>query len=116
VLLRNIHLWIKTGTTLTQKGQETDYPFKKSSILCCSGIKFLEPRVSQFWAMKDTNNKNLCCSGIIKYFCAAQKSPLMYFMLLIGTNKNILTHFSCSGMTPKGQTVQSEQVLLKLGI
>jgi hypothetical protein len=78
-LLRNIHLWIKTGTTLTQKGQETDYPFRKSSILCCSRIKFLELRVSQFWAMKETNNKNLCCSGIIKYFCAAQKSPLLFW-------------------------------------
>ncbi len=78
MLLRNIHLWIKTGTTLTQKGQETDYPFRKSCILCCSGIKFFEPRVSQFWAMKETNNKNSCCSGIIKYFCAAQKSPLIF--------------------------------------
>jgi hypothetical protein len=28
--------------------------------------------------MKETNNKNLCCSGIIKYFCAAQKSPLLF--------------------------------------
>jgi hypothetical protein len=74
VLLRNIHLWIKTGTTQTQKGQETDYFFRKSSILCCSVIKFLEPRVSQFWAMKETNIKNLCCSQIIKYFHAAQKS------------------------------------------
>ncbi len=59
------HLWIKTGNTLTQKeqetdykGQETDYPFRKSSISCCSVIKFLEPRVSQFWAMKEKNIKN----------------------------------------------------------
>jgi hypothetical protein len=59
------YLWIKTGTTLTQKGQEMDYkgqekdyPFRKSSILCCSVIKFLEPRVSQFWTMKETNIKN----------------------------------------------------------
>ncbi len=78
MLLRNIHLWIKTGTTPTQKGQETDYPFRKSSILCCTGIKFLEPIVIQFWAMKKTNNKNLCCSEILKYFCAAQKSPLLF--------------------------------------
>ncbi len=78
MLLRNIHLWIKTGTTPTQKGQETDYPFRKSSILCCSGIKYLEPSISQFWAMKETNNKNLCCSGIIKYFRAAQKLPLLF--------------------------------------
>jgi hypothetical protein len=28
--------------------------------------------------MKETNNKKLCCSGIIKYFCAAQKSPLLF--------------------------------------
>jgi hypothetical protein len=28
--------------------------------------------------MKETNNKNLCCSGIIKYLCAAQKSPLLF--------------------------------------
>ncbi len=55
-----------------------DYPFRKSSILCCSVIQFLEPRVSQFWAMKETNIKNLCCSGIIKYFCAAQKSLLLF--------------------------------------
>jgi hypothetical protein len=78
MLLKNIHLWIKNGTTPTQKGQEMDYPFRKSSILCCSEIKFLEPRVSQFQAMKETNNKNLCCSRIIKYFCAAQKSPLLF--------------------------------------
>jgi hypothetical protein len=70
MLFRNIHLWIKTGTTPTQKGQDTDYPFRKSSISCCSVIKFLEPRVSQFRAMKETNIKKLCCSGIIKYFCA----------------------------------------------
>ena len=78
MLLRNSHLWIKTGTTPTQKRQETDYPFRKSSILCCSVIKFLEPRVSQFWAMKETNIKNLCCSRIIKYFRAAQKSLLLF--------------------------------------
>jgi hypothetical protein len=78
VLLRNICLWIKTGTTPTQKGQEMDYPFRKSSILCCSVIKFLDPRVSQFRAMKETYNKNLCCSKIIKYFCAAQKSLLLF--------------------------------------
>ncbi len=78
VLLRNIHLWIKTRTTPTQKGQETDYPFRKSSILCWSVIKFLELRVSQFRAMKETNNKNLCCSRIIKYFCAAQISLLLF--------------------------------------
>ncbi len=78
MLLRNIHFWIKTRTTLTQKGQETDYPFRKSSILCCSVIEFLEPRVSQFQAMKETNNKKLCCSRIIKYFCAAQKSLLLF--------------------------------------
>jgi hypothetical protein len=78
VLLRNIHLWIKTGTTPTQKGQETDYPFRKSSISCCSVIKFLEPRVSQFRAMKETNIKNVCCSRIIKYFCSAQKSLLLF--------------------------------------
>jgi hypothetical protein len=74
VLLRNIHLWFKTGTTPTQKGQETDYPFRKSSILCCSVIKFLELRVSQFQAMKETNYENLCYSRIMKYFWAAQKS------------------------------------------
>jgi hypothetical protein len=78
MLLRNIHLWIKTKTTPTQKGQETDYPFRKSRILCCSVIKFLEPRVSQFWAMKETYIKNLCCSQIIKYFCAAHKSLLLF--------------------------------------
>ena len=72
------HLWIKTGTTPTQKGQEKDYPFRKSSILCCSVIKFLVPRVSQFRAMKETNIKNLCCSRIIKYFRAAQKSLLLF--------------------------------------
>jgi hypothetical protein len=79
------NLWIKTGTTPTQKGQEmdykgqeTDYPFRKSSVLWCSVIKFLEPRVSQFWAMKETNIKNLCCSRIIKYFCAAQKLLFLF--------------------------------------
>jgi hypothetical protein len=79
VLRRNIHLWIKTGTTPTQKVQETDYPFRKSSILCYSEIKFLEPRVSQFRAMKVTNINNVCYSRIIKYFCAAQKSLLLFF-------------------------------------
>ncbi len=78
MLLRNIHLWIKTRTILTQKGQETDFPFRKSSISCCSVIKFFEPRVSQFWAMKETNIKNLCCSQIIKYFRGAQKSLLLF--------------------------------------
>jgi hypothetical protein len=78
VLLRNIHPWIKTGTTTTQKGQETDYTFRKSRILCCSVITFLEPRVSRFWAMKETNNKNLCCSRIKFFLSAAQKSPLLF--------------------------------------
>jgi hypothetical protein len=58
--------------------QETDYPSRKSSILCCSVIKFLEPRVSQFWATKETNIENLCCSLIIKYFRAVQKSLLLF--------------------------------------
>ncbi len=78
MLLRNIHLWIKTRTTPTQKGQEMDYPFRKSSISCCSVIEFLELRVSQFWAIKETNIKNSCCSRIIKYFRAAQKSLLLF--------------------------------------
>ncbi len=115
MLLRNIHLWIKTGTTPTQKGQETDHPFRKSSILCCSVIKFLEPRVIQFRAMKETNIKNLCFSRIIKYFLLL-KNHYFYFVLCIGTNKNISMHLPCSGMTQKVQTVQGEQVLLKLGI
>jgi hypothetical protein len=100
VLLGNIHLWIKTGTTPTQKGQETDYPFRKSSILCCSVIKFLEPRVSQFWAMKETTIENLCCSQIIKYFCAAQKSVLL-FRAAHQNKQNIWTHLPCSGMMQK---------------
>jgi hypothetical protein len=28
--------------------------------------------------MKETNNKNSCCSQIIKYFCAAQESLLLF--------------------------------------
>jgi hypothetical protein len=28
--------------------------------------------------MKETNKKNLCCSQIIKYFCAVQKSLLLF--------------------------------------
>ncbi len=78
MLLRNIHPCIKSGTTTTQKGQETDYPFKKSRISCCSVIMFLEPRVSQFRAIKETNNKNLCCSQIKKYLRAAQKLLLLF--------------------------------------
>jgi hypothetical protein len=78
VLLRNIHPCIKSRTTKTQIGQETDYPFRKSRILCCSVIAFLEPRVSQFWAMKKTNNKNLCCLQIKKYLRAAQKLLLLF--------------------------------------
>ncbi len=94
------HLWIKTGTTPTQKGQEmdykgqeTDYPFRKSSILCCSVIKFLEPRVSQFRAMKETNIKNLCCSQIIEDFCAAQK-PLFLFCAVHWNKQKYLDAFS----------------------
>jgi hypothetical protein len=68
----------RTGTTPTQKGQETDYPFRKSSISCYSIVKFLEPFLSQFRAMKETNNKNSCCSQIQKYFHAAQKSLLLF--------------------------------------
>jgi hypothetical protein len=78
VLLRNIHPCIKSRTTTTQKGQETDYPFRKSRILCCSVITFVEPFLSQFWAMKETNNKNSCCSQIKKYLCAAQKLLLLF--------------------------------------
>ncbi len=111
----NIHLWVKSGTTPTQKGQETDYPFRKSSILCCSVIKFLEPRVSQFWAMKETNIKNLCCSQIIKIFVLL-RNHYFYFVMRIRTNKNILLHLPCSGMTQKVQTVQGEWVLLKQGM
>jgi hypothetical protein len=44
------------------------------------------------------------------------RNHYFYFVLRIGTNKNILTHLPCSGMTPKDQTVQGERVLLKLGI
>jgi hypothetical protein len=65
MLLRNIPFLDQNRTTPTQKGQETDYkgqemdyPFRKSSILCCSVIKFLEPRVGQIRAMKETNIKN----------------------------------------------------------
>jgi hypothetical protein len=65
--------------------------------------------------MKETNNKNSCCSGIINIFVLLRNHHFN-FVLLIGTNKNISTHFPCSGMTPKGQTVQGERVLLKLGI
>ena len=53
-------------------------PIQKISILCCSVIRFLEPRVSQYRATKETNNKNECCSQIIKYFPAAQKSLLLF--------------------------------------
>jgi hypothetical protein len=65
--------------------------------------------------MKETNNKNLCCSQTIKYFCAAQKS-LLLFRVAHWNKENILTHLPCSGMTPKGQSDQGEWVLLKLGI
>ncbi len=43
------------------------------------------------------------------------RNHYFYFVLRIGTNKNISTHLPCSGMTPKGQTVQGERVLLKQG-
>ncbi len=78
MLLRNIYPCIKSRTTTTQKGQEADYSFRKSWILCCSVIMFLEPRVSQFWAMKETNNKNSCRSHIKKYLRAAQKLLLLF--------------------------------------
>ncbi len=44
------------------------------------------------------------------------RNHYFYFVVCIGTNKNILTHLPCSGMTHKVQTVQGERVLLKLGI
>jgi hypothetical protein len=44
------------------------------------------------------------------------RNHYFYFVLRVGTNKNISTHLPCSGMTPKGQTVQGEWVLLKLGL
>ncbi len=43
------------------------------------------------------------------------RNHYFYFVLRIGTKKNILMHLPCSGMTQKVQTVQGEQVLLKLG-
>jgi hypothetical protein len=38
----------------------------------------LEPRVSQFGAMKETNNKNSCCLQIKKYLRAAQILLLLF--------------------------------------
>jgi hypothetical protein len=67
------------------------------------------------WATKETNNKNLCCLRIKKYLRDAQKF-LFLFRAALRNNKNILTNFPCSGMTPKVQTAQGEQFLLKLGI
>jgi hypothetical protein len=50
---------------------------------------FLEPFLSQFWAMKETNNKNLGCLQMTKYlrhaqkllflFCAALRNKQKYF-------------------------------------
>ncbi len=60
------------------KGQEMDYPFRKSSILCCSVIKFLEPRVSQFWAMRP--------------MLAAYQNFYHFFLLLL-----IIGQVSCFG-------------------
>jgi hypothetical protein len=40
--------------------------------------------------MKETNNKNLGCSGIIKYFRAAQKSPLLF----CAAHRNKQTYFN----------------------
>jgi hypothetical protein len=65
--------------------------------------------------MKETNNKNLCCSQIKKYLRAAQKL-LLLFCAAHWNKQNISTHFPCSAMTPKVQTIQGERVLLKLGI
>jgi hypothetical protein len=55
-----------------------DYLSENQAFCAALQLSFLEPRVSQFWAMKETNIKHLCCSGIIKYFCAAQKSLLLF--------------------------------------
>jgi hypothetical protein len=38
----------------------------------------VEPFLSQFWAMKETNNKNSCCLRIKKYLRAAQKLLLLF--------------------------------------
>jgi hypothetical protein len=40
--------------------------------------------------MKETNIKNLCCSQIIKYFCAAQKSLLLF----CAAHRNKLKYFN----------------------
>jgi hypothetical protein len=88
-------------------------PLQKINILYCSVIKFLEPRVSQFWAMKDTNIKNSCCSRIIKYFHAAQKSLLLF----CAAHQNKQKYFNAFALLwddTKVQTVQGKRVLLKL--
>ncbi len=119
------HLWIKTGTTPTQKGQEMDYkgqetdcPFRKSSILCCFVIKFLEPRVSLFRAMKETNIKNLWCSRKIKYFCAAQK-PLFLFRAAHRNKQKYFNAFSLLWDDTNGKSYMSPfwiYILANLGL
>ncbi len=67
----------KPGLLQHRKNKKWTTPSKNQAFCAALELSFFEPRVSQFWAMKETNNKNSCCSGIIKYFCAAQKSPLL---------------------------------------
>ncbi len=50
-----------------RKDKRRTTPSENQEFLFCSVITFLEPRVSQLRAMKETNNKNLCCSRIKKY-------------------------------------------------
>jgi hypothetical protein len=64
----------KPGLLRHRKDKKRTTPLENQAF--CA--KFLEPGVSQYRAMKETNNKYSCCSRIITYFCAAQKSLLLF--------------------------------------
>ena len=79
MLLRNIGYWRETGTPVTQIGQENDYTYSKSTILCCFGIMY-------FWA----SNRPIWCNEWAN----------QYYFVLLSTRLNIFvmenTSFICA--------------------
>jgi hypothetical protein len=48
VLLRNIHLWIKTGTTLTQKDKKQTTPSENQAFCAALELSFWSPESASF--------------------------------------------------------------------
>jgi hypothetical protein len=86
VLLRNIHYLRETGTPVTPTGQQNNYPYRKSTISCCSGMMYIfDPQIGQFCAVRESTNIVLCCSlNKIKYFVLLGK----WYGARMGGSKN----------------------------